>query len=307
MSINSPPVLIVGSVAFDSVKTPLGEVDNVLGGAAVYSATAASFFSPVQLVGVVGQDFPSEHLDFLRSRGVDLQGLQVQPGETFRWKGYYDFDVNQAHSLETHLNVFENFRPVLPDAYRDAKYVFLANIDPELQLEVLEQVRAPRLTLCDTMNFWIEGKRDALLEVLRRVDVAFMNDAEVRELCGTFSLVKAARQVMSYGPKTVIVKKGEHGAVMFTEESHFSAPSYPLEEVKDPTGAGDTFEGGFIGYLAHLDHVTEASMRKAVIYGSVLASFNVEDFSLNRMRRLTLEEIHERYREFRRIAFFEEA
>ncbi len=307
MSKNSPPVLIVGSVAFDSVKTPLGEVDNVLGGAAVYSATAATFFSPVQLVGVVGQDFPPEHLDFLRSRGVDLTGLQVQPGETFRWKGFYDFDVNQAHSLETHLNVFENFRPSLPDSYRDAKYVFLANIDPELQLEVLEQVRSPRLTLCDTMNFWIEGKRDALLEVLRRVDVAFMNDAEVRELCGTFSLVKAARQVMSYGPKTVIIKKGEHGAVMFTEGSHFSAPSYPLEEVKDPTGAGDTFEGGFIGYLAHADHLTEANLRKAVIYGSVLASFNVEDFSLERMRRLTMEEIQERYREFRRIAFFEEA
>jgi sugar/nucleoside kinase (ribokinase family) len=307
MSKHSPPVLIVGSVAFDSVKTPLGEVDNVLGGAAVYSATAATFFSPVQLVGVVGQDFPAEHLDFLRARGVDLAGLQVQPGETFRWKGYYDFDVNQAHSLETRLNVFESFRPTLPESYRDAKYVFLANIDPELQLEVLAQVRAPRLTLCDTMNFWIAGKRDALLEVLRRVDVAFMNDAEARELCGTFSLVKAARQVMSYGPKTVIIKKGEHGAVMFTADSHFSAPSYPLEEIKDPTGAGDTFEGGFIGYLAHTDHVTEAGMRKAVIYGSVLASFNVEDFSLERLRRLTMEEIQERYREFRRIAFFEEA
>jgi sugar/nucleoside kinase (ribokinase family) len=307
MSKHTPPVLIVGSVAFDSVKTPLGEVDNVLGGAAVYSSTAASFFSPVQLVGVVGQDFPEEHLGFLRSRGVDLEGLQVQPGETFRWKGYYDFDINQAHSLETHLNVFETFRPALPESYRDARYVFLANIDPELQLEVLEQVRAPRLTLCDTMNFWIERKREALLEVLKRVDVAFMNDAEARQLCGTYSLVQAARQVMSLGPKSVIIKKGEHGAVMFTRESHFSAPSYPLEEVRDPTGAGDTFEGGFIGYLAHVDHVTDATLRKAIVYGSVLASFNVEDFSLNRMRRLTMEEIHERYREFRRIAFFEEA
>lgn len=307
MSMSSPAVLIVGSVAFDSVKTPMGEVDHVLGGAAVYSATAATFFSPVQLVGVVGQDFPAEHLQFLQSRGVDLTGLQVQPGETFRWKGYYDYDVNQAHSLETHLNVFESFRPTLPESYRDAQYVFLANIDPELQLEVLAQVRNPKLTLCDTMNFWISGKRDALLQVLRRVDVAFMNDAEVRELCGTFSLVKAARQVMSYGPKTVIIKKGEHGAVMFTADSHFSAPSYPLEEVTDPTGAGDTFEGGFIGYLARSNHVTEANMRRAVIYGSVLASFNVEDFSLDRMRRLTHEEIEARYREFRRIAFFEEA
>ncbi len=307
MTKHSPAVLIVGSVAIDSVKTPLGEVDNVLGGAAVYASTAANFFAPVQLVGVVGQDFPAEHLDFLRSRGVDLEGLQVMPGETFRWKGYYDFDVNQAHSLETHLNVFENFRPTLPESYRDAKYVFLANIDPELQLEVLAQVRAPRLTLCDTMNFWIERKRDALIEVLRKVDVAFMNDAEARELCGTFSLLKAARQVMSWGPKTVIIKKGEHGAVMFTPDSHFSAPSYPLEEVKDPTGAGDTFEGGFIGYLAHVDDVSEATLRKAVVHGSVLASFNVEDFSLDRMRRLTRDEINERYREFRRIAFFEEA
>lgn len=306
MNKHSPAVLIVGSVAIDSVKTPLGEVDNALGGAAVYSSTAASFFSPVQLVGVVGEDFPQEHIEFLRSRGVDLQGLQVEEGKTFRWKGFYDFDVNQAHSLETHLNVFERFRPTLPESYRDAKYVFLANIDPELQLEVLEQVRDPHLTLCDTMNFWIEGKRDALIEVLKRVDVAFMNDAEVRELCGTFSLVKAARQVMEIGPKTVIIKKGEHGAVMFTHDSHFSAPSYPLEEVADPTGAGDTFEGGFIGYLAHTDHVTEANMRKAVVYGSVLASFNVEEFSLDRMRRLTMEEIRERYREFRRISFFEE-
>jgi sugar/nucleoside kinase (ribokinase family) len=305
MTSSRPAVLIVGSVAIDSVKTPLGEVDDVLGGAAVYSSVAASFFAPVGIVGVVGEDFPPEHLDFLRSRGVDLHGLQVQPGKTFRWKGFYDFDVNQAHSLETHLNVFEQFRPTIPDAYRDAPYVFLANIDPELQLEVLNQVRQPKLTLCDTMNFWIEGKRDALLRVLERVDVAFMNDAEARQLCGTFSLVKAARQIMSLGPKTVVIKKGEHGAVMFTEDSHFSAPSFPLEEVRDPTGAGDTFEGGFIGYVAMKDDIREANLRKAVVHGSVLASYNVEDFSLGRMRTLTRDEIEDRYQEFRRIAFFE--
>lgn len=301
----TPSVLIVGSVAIDSVKTPLGEVDDVLGGAAVYSSVAASFFTPAGIVGVVGEDFPKEHLQFLRSRGVDLEGLQVQPGKTFRWKGYYDYDVNQAHSLETHLNVFEQFRPAIPNAYRDVPYVFLANIDPELQLQVLEQMRRPKLTLCDTMNYWIESKPDALVEVLRRVDVAFMNDAEARQLCGTFSLVRAAREILSFGPKVVIIKKGEHGAVMFTEDSHFSAPSFPLEEVRDPTGAGDTFEGGFIGYVAMTDDIRETNLRKAVVHGSVLASYNVEDFSLGRMRTLTRDEIDDRYHEFRRIAFFE--
>ena len=300
-----PRVLIVGSVAIDSVRTPLGEAEEALGGAAVFSSVAASFFAPVDLVGVVGTDFPPEHLEFLKGRGVNLEGLQVQPGETFRWKGYYDYDVNQAHTLATHLNVFEQFRPSIPASYRDAEYVFLANIDPDLQLEVLEQVSRPKLTFCDTMNFWIEGKRDRLLEVLRRVDVVFMNDAEARELCGTFSLVRAGRQLLDMGPRAVIVKKGEHGAILFTRDAHFSAPSYPLDEVRDPTGAGDTFAGGFIGYLASTDDVSEPNLRRAVVHGSVLASFNVEDFSLNRMRVLTRDEIRERYHEFRRISFFE--
>jgi sugar/nucleoside kinase (ribokinase family) len=297
-------VLIVGSVALDSVRTPSGEVDEALGGAAVYSAVAASFFAPVRLVGVIGSDFPAEHLDFLRSRQIDLGGLQVERGQTFRWRGFYDYDVNQAHTLATHLNVFEGFRPRLPETYRDSRYVFLANIDPELQLEVLEQVSRPTMTLCDTMNFWIEGKRDVLVEVLRRVDVAFMNDAEARQLCETTSLVRAAHQIIDWGPSTVIIKKGEHGAVMFTESTHFSAPSYPLVEVRDPTGAGDTFEGGFIGYLASTDDVSEANLRRAVVYGSTLASFNVEEFSLNRLRTLTRGEIQARYLEFQRIAFF---
>jgi sugar/nucleoside kinase (ribokinase family) len=305
MSTQTPRVLIVGSVAIDSVRTPLGEAEESLGGAAVYGSVAASFFAPVDLVGVVGTDFPSEHLDFIRSRGVNLDGLQVQEGETFRWKGFYDFDVNQAHTLATHLNVFEKFRPSIPESYRDAEYVFLANIDPDLQLEVLDQVRKPTLTFCDTMNFWIEGKRDRLLEVLKRVDVVFMNDAEARELCGTFSLVKAGRQLLAMGPRAVIVKKGEHGATLFTHDSHFSAPSYPLEEVRDPTGAGDTFAGGFIGYLAKTNDISEPNMRRAVVHGSVLASYNVEDFSMGRMRTLTNEEIENRYREFRQIAFFE--
>jgi len=300
----SSPVLIVGSVALDSVQTPAGSVEDALGGAAVYSSMAASFFAPVRLVGVVGHDFPQQHLEFLRSRNVDLEGLQLEDGETFRWSGYYDFDINQAHTLATHLNVFENFRPQIPPSYRDSPYVFLANIDPELQLEVLDQVANPKLTLCDTMNFWIQGKRDALIQVLERVDVAFMNDAEARQLCETASVVRAAQQIMEWGPSTVIIKKGEHGAVMFTGSTHFSAPSYPLVEVRDPTGAGDTFEGGFIGYVASTGDVSEPNLRRAVVYGSTLASFNVEDFSLDRMRRLSHDEIQERYREFQRIAFF---
>ncbi len=297
-------LLIVGSMALDSVTTPSGAVEEALGGAAVSASVAASFFTPTRLVGVVGTDFPREHLQFLRSRHVDLEGVQVDEGETFRWSGAYDYDVNQAHTLATNLNVLENFRPRIPEAYRRSRYVFLANIDPELQLEVLEQVDRPTMALCDTMNFWIEGKRDALIEVLRRVDVAFMNDAEARQLCETVSLVRAARRIMEWGPRTVIIKKGEHGAVLFTESTHFSAPSYPLVEVRDPTGAGDTFEGGFIGYIASTDDDSEPNLRKAVVYGSTLASFNVEDFSLNRMRTLTRREIEERYEEFRRIAFF---
>jgi sugar/nucleoside kinase (ribokinase family) len=298
-------LLIVGSVGIDNVKTPLGEVQNVLGGAASYASTAASFFSPVQLVGVVGDDFPQEHIDFLASRQVDLTGLQRVPGKTFRWSGYYDFDVNQAHSLDTQLGVFQDFRPILPESYRDAKYVLLANIDPTLQLEVLDQIRNPELVMCDTMNFWIEGKKEELLKVLARVHVAVLNDGEARQLCETFSLVQAARQIREIGPETVIIKKGEHGAVMFGRNTHFSAPSYPLESVVDPTGAGDSFAGGFMGYIAHTQDISDNNLRRAVIYGSAMASFDVEDFSQNRMKTLTHTEIGQRYRSFKEIAHFE--
>ena len=305
-SVSGSPVLIVGSMALDSVKTPTGEVKDTLGGAADYSGVAASFFSPVQLVGVVGDDFPAEHLEFLRSRGIDLAGVQtVAGGKTFRWTGYYDFDLNVAHTLDTQLNVFADFKPVLPDAYKKAQYVFLANIDPTLQLEVLSQVESPTLTVCDTMNFWIEGKRDALLEVLKRVDIAFMNDAEARQLTGQMSVIKAAKALQAMGPKTVIIKKGEHGALLFSGDQHFAAPSYPLEEISDPTGAGDTFAGGFIGYVASRGDVGVATLKKAVVYGSVMASFNVEDFSLNRLRTLTREDIAARYRAFQEISHFE--
>jgi sugar/nucleoside kinase (ribokinase family) len=299
-------VLIVGSIALDSIKTPLGEVNDALGGAAVYSSVAASFFAPVMVVGVVGDDFPREHLQFLESRGIDIRGVKVERGKSFRWGGSYEYDLNHAHTIFTELNVFANFKPVIPDVYRDCKFVFLANIDPELQLEVLNQVKSPTLTACDTMNFWIENKRDALLEVLKRVDVAFMNDAEARQLIGTGSLVKAAMQVREMGPKYVVIKKGEHGAVMFCNGICFAAPSYPLEEVVDPTGAGDSFAGGFIGYLAGTGDVSESSIRKAVICGSTMASYNVEGFSLERLKTLTGREVLERYKAFREMVRFEE-
>ncbi|MBW3622246.1 MAG: sugar kinase [Armatimonadetes bacterium] len=302
---NSSSLLIVGSVGIDDVKTPLGEVNGVLGGAASYASTAASFFTPVQMVAVVGDDFPREHIDFFRSRNIDLAGLQQVPGPTFRWSGFYDFDVNQAHSLDTQLGVFQDFRPELPDHYRDADFVLLANIDPTLQLQVLDQIRNPRLVMCDTMNFWIESKRDELIKVLGRVNVAVINDGEARQLCGTFSLVKAAQQIREMGPEFVIIKKGEHGAVMFGPGLHFSAPSYPLEEVRDPTGAGDSFAGGFMGYVAHTQDPSDNNLRRAVIYGSVMASFDVEDFSQNRMKSLTPQEVAARYRAFKQIAHFE--
>lgn len=300
-------VLIVGSVALDSVETPSGKVERALGGAAVYSSVAASFFGPVRLVGVVGEDFPKEHLDFLASRRIDTRGLQVVPGgKTFHWKGAYQGDMNQAQTIATELNVFQEFRPELPEDYKSAEFVFLANIDPELQLQVLDQVKSTRLVACDTMNFWISSKRDALMEVLKRVDVAFLNDAEIRQLTGTTNLTIAAAKLHELGPKYVIVKKGEHGAVMYcTGSVCFSAASYPLTEVADPTGAGDSFAGGFMGYVARSGEVTESSLRRGVVYGSTLASYNVQDFSLERFRRLTVREIDDRYDEFRRIVYFE--
>lgn len=298
-------VLIVGSVALDNVKTPFGDVKDALGGAAVYSSVAAGYFSPVNLVGVVGEDFPSEHVEFLSSRGIDLTGLQYMAGETFKWSGFYEFDMNQAHTLETKLNVFRDFKPQIPESYKESEYVFLANIDPELQLQVLDQIKSPKLTVCDTMNFWIESKKDALLEVLMRVDIVFMNDAEVRQLCDTFSVIKAANMIREMGPSVVIVKKGEHGAVMISDDAYFSAPSYPLEEVRDPTGAGDSFAGGFIGYIASTDNVCDSTLRQAVIYGSTLASYNVEDFSLRRLSALSREDIVNRYCEFRSFAHFD--
>jgi sugar/nucleoside kinase (ribokinase family) len=299
-------LLVVGSVALDSLETPFGRREDVLGGSASYFSACASFFGPTRLVAVVGEDFPEEHVRFLAGRGVDLAGLARRPGRTFRWKGRYEFDLNTAHTLDTQLNVFAEFRPELPSHYRDSEYVFLGNIDPDLQRAVLDQVRAPRFVACDTMNFWISSKRESLLRTLRRVDMLFVNDAEARQLADEHNVVTAARRILSYGPRAVVVKRGEHGALFFSGEEVFAASAYPLAAVFDPTGAGDSFAGGFMGYLAHGRREDQATLRRAIVLGSVLASFTVEQFSLDRLRTLTASEIRARFAEAKQLAHFED-
>lgn len=299
-------IVVVGTVAFDTVETPFGRGENVLGGSATYFSTSASFFSDVSLVAVVGEDFPQEHLDFLKSRQVDLKGLQRIAGKTFHWSGRYGYDLNEAQTLDTQLNVLMEFKPELPPDYRKTDVLFLANIDPELQLQVLDQVEKPRLTACDSMNFWISSKPDALNEVLKRVDIVVINEGEARMLTGEANLVKAARQIISLGCKRLVVKRGEYGVLMFTKETVFAAPAWPLEEVFDPTGAGDTFAGGFMGYLANTGDFSEEGMRQALIFGSVMASFNVEKFSLERLKNLTYPEIQQRYKSFKGLTSFKD-
>jgi sugar/nucleoside kinase (ribokinase family) len=298
-------LLVVGSVALDTVETPFGRADDALGGSATFFAASASWFCPVRLVGVIGDDFPSGSLDFLAEREVDLAGLERAPGESFRWSGVYNYDLSSRETLETRLGVFADFAPRIPDAFRDTEWVFLGNIDPELQIDVLNQIQKPRLVACDTMNFWISGKRDALLELLKNVDLLLVNDSEARELSGDFNLARAARWIQQQGPRYVIVKKGEHGAILFTPDSVFFAPGYPLEEVFDPTGAGDAFAGGMMGYLARCGRAEDADLRRAVIHGSVMGSFAVERFSVDRFRDLTQEEIETRVRHFREMTTFE--
>jgi sugar/nucleoside kinase (ribokinase family) len=296
-----PELLVVGSVALDTIRTPFGKADEVLGGSATFFSYSASFFTPVRLVAVVGADFPQAHLDLLARRGVDLGGLQVTDGVTFRWAGEYGYDLNEAKTLDTRLGVFADFHPALPDAFRRTPFLFLANIDPELQLDVLRKVERPRLVALDTMNFWIQGKRDALRRVLAEVDAFVVNDSEARMLTEEPNLVKAARQILGYGPRIVVVKRGEYGALMVVEGRFFFVPAFPLDAVFDPTGAGDTFAGGFMGSLARADRLDEAALRRAIVYGSVMASFTVEDFSLNRLLRLTDREIQDRYQTFREM------
>lgn len=298
-------ILVIGSVAFDSVETPFGKVENVLGGSATYFATSASFFADVSLVAVVGEDFPEEHTDFLKSRSIDIRGLVRNPGKTFSWKGKYGYDLNDAHTLETSLNVFESFKPVIPREFSEMEYLFLANIDPDLQLEVMRQAKHPKVIASDTMNFWISSKPESLKKVIGMVDILIINDAEARQLSQESNLVSSARKILSLGVKTLIVKRGEYGVLMFTDSSVFAAPAFPLENVFDPTGAGDTFAGGFMGYLANTGDLSEAGIRQAIIFGSVMASFTVEDFSLNRMKSLTYRQIEERYRDFKAMTHFE--
>ncbi len=297
-------ILAVGSVALDSVETPFGKEEEALGGSATYFGASARFFYPVSLVAVVGEDFPKKHLDLMKKLGVCCDGIKVEKGKSFRWQGFYDYDLNSARTLKTHLNVFASFKPALSVKDRESRFVFLANIDPDIQTSVLRQVRAPSLTACDTMNYWIKNKRKSLVSLLNKIELFLCNDSEARELSGEYNLVKAARWVLSKGPKLFVIKKGEHGVICFSKSFVFLAPAYLLEKVFDPTGAGDSFAGGFIGYLARASRINEAVVRRAVIYGSVLASYNVESFSLNRVARLTPADIEKRYREFKAITRF---
>ncbi|TAK22505.1 MAG: sugar kinase [Chloroflexota bacterium] len=299
-------LVVVGSVALDSLETPFGRADDVLGGSAVHFSLAARPFAPVGIVGVVGDDFPRDHVELLRARDIDVSGLSTESGRTFRWSGRYEFDLNTAHTIDTQLNVFADFRPNLPDSYRHARYLFLGNIHPALQLEVLDQVERPTFTALDSMNFWISRRRDDLTAVMRRVDAVLINEGEARQYANTHSLPKAARAILELGPRVVIVKKGEYGSVLFTQDGYFVTPAYPLEDVRDPTGAGDSFAGAFMGYLARHDRVDEATLRRAVVFGGVVASYTCEEFGSRRLVSLTRDEIGERFRAFRRFTHFED-
>ncbi|PTX93729.1 sugar kinase [Spartobacteria bacterium LR76] len=298
-------VLIVGSIALDDIKTPVEEHANLLGGSASYSAVAASFSSPVNLVGIVGDDFPAEHVELFEKRSIDLAGLQRVPGQTFRWSGEYLWDLNTRETRSVALNVFEHFTPTLPDSYKETPIILLANIAPDLQHHVLDQVKLPRFVIADTMDLWINIAKERLIELLSRVHMLILNDGEARQLTGLTSLIKAGRKLQELGPRYVAVKKGEHGCLLFGDDGQFfSCPAYPLEDIHDPTGAGDTFAGGLAGYLAKSGgtEITFSEIKNAVVHGSVLASFNVEAFSLERLKTVTQEQIAERKALFQRIS-----
>lgn len=301
-------LLVVGSLALDTIETPFGKAEEVLGGSSVYISVSASYFvEPIRLVGVVGSDFPKSAIEFLESKNIDLTGLQIiEIGKTFRWGGKYHYDLNVRDTVYTHLNVFEHFKPVIPESYKKSSYVCLGNIDPTLQQCVIEQIQNPRLVIGDTMNFWINGKRKELQKAIEMMDVLVLNDSEARLLSNEPNLIRAAKIIMKMGPRIVIIKKGEHGALLITEKTIFSAPAYPLENINDPTGAGDAFAGGFIGWIAKTDDLSEENLKRAVIYGSTLASFCVEMFSIDRIKDLSHLEIKDRFLEFRALSHFEE-
>ena len=297
-------ILVVGSVAIDSVKTPFGQRPEALGGSATYFSLAASFFSKVNIVATVGEDFPKKYISLFKSRNIGMEGLRIAKGKTFRWKGWYDYDLNTAHTISTHLNVFQNFHPEVPSGFKDSQFVFLANIDPELQYSVLKQVRKPKLVACDSMNYWLEHKKKEFERLLDKVDIILLNDSEARQFTGEPNLMRAAREIIAFGPRAVIIKKGEHGVIYFSKNTHFIAPAYLLETVYDPTGAGDTFAGGMIGSLSKAGTINEANIRRSIIYGSILASFAVEDFSIDRMLEISIDDINERYKHFGEITKF---
>ncbi len=299
------PLVVVGSVALDSIETPKNKRDNVLGGSAVHFSYAASFFSGVKLVGVVGEDWPAEHTQLLQDRGIDTAGLQViQGGETFRWRGRYEPNMNDRETLEVHLNVFETFDPHLPEEYRRAEFLFLANGSPIVQMKVLEQVNGPRLAVADTMDLWIEIQRDELMELFKKIEGLVLNDAEARLLTGDENLVRAGHAVREMGPRFVVIKKGEHGAMFFSQHETYVMPAFPTEEVIDPTGAGDSFGGGMLGYLAEQRNFDAKTLKEAMAYGVVTASFNVEDFGLDRMKRIRRSDIDDRLNEYRQMLSF---
>jgi sugar/nucleoside kinase (ribokinase family) len=297
-------VLVVGTVAFDSIETPFGSAERILGGSASYFALAASFFTAVRIVGVIGQDFPQAYLDLFTQRKIDLEGLRRENGDTFHWRGRYHEDINVRDTLELHLNVLAGFVPQLPERYRDAEYVFLGNIDPVMQLEVLNQIRHMKLVVCDTIDHWIQGSPEELRKVLKRIEMLVINDSEARLLSGYNNIVRAARAILKMGPKAVLVKRGEYGVLQFSDSSIFATPAYPLEEVFDPTGAGDSFAGGFMGQLARSADHSQRGIRRAIVYGSVVASFTVEDFGVKRLTNVSHQDIEERYKSFTELTDF---
>ncbi len=298
-------IVVVGSIALDTIETPFGRRKDILGGSAMYFSIAASYFNQVNLVGIVGSDFPEKGIQILKDHDVDLQGLQQVEGKTFRWSGRYHDDINHRDTLDTQLNVFESFSPDIPDDYQDASFLFLANIHPELQLQVLSQVHTPALTVSDTMNLWIDSTTEHLEEVIQRTDVFLLSDSEARQLTKRSNLLKAANQLLTKGPKHVIIKKGEHGAMLINSTGTFLAPAFPLEDIVDPTGAGDVFAGGMLGFLSQCSSIEDKDLRRAIVYGSTLASFNVEAFGLERLKNLTQDEIDKRYRKFKQLTYFE--
>lgn len=295
-------ILVVGSIALDWIKAPKGEARDSLGGSATYFSYSASFFDKVKLVGVIGEDFPKKHIKLLKKRGINVDGLEKQPGKTFRWKGSYVDDLNEAKTIDTCLNVFEKFSPKIPANSKNIPFVFLANIAPELQMDVLSQIKKPVLTACDTMNLWISIKKKELLKLLKKINILVLNDKESKMLTGEDNIIKAGKKILKLGPSHCVIKKGEHGAVLFSKKDIFAFPAFPVEEVFDPTGAGDTFAGGFFGYLSKMKgKLTPINLKKAVMYGTVMASYNVESFSLNRLTKLRKSDIEKRFNEFKKI------